>query len=145
MSETTDLPAFRLSGALPSGVTVLEASAGTGKTFTIAALSARYVAEGTPLVMLATFDPHDSESVQRYERVLHLMRDMRRQGAQVLAIANAGDHEVAGIATDTITIKPAREPLMTMAEVIPLQLLAYEIAVLCGCWGRLRDRRCFKR
>src|SRR5437660_6002416 len=37
---------FDLYGALPTGTTVLEASAGTGKTFTIAALVARYVAEG---------------------------------------------------------------------------------------------------
>jgi glucosamine--fructose-6-phosphate aminotransferase (isomerizing) len=87
------------------------------------------VAEGTPLVMLATFDPHDAESVQRYEKVLHLMRDMRRQGAQIIAIANTGDHDVAGTATDTIFIKPAREPLMTIAEVIPLQLLAYVMAI----------------
>ena len=39
-------PAFELFGELPSGTTVLEASAGTGKTFTIAALVARFVAEG---------------------------------------------------------------------------------------------------
>jgi glucosamine--fructose-6-phosphate aminotransferase (isomerizing) len=87
------------------------------------------VAEGTPLVMLATFDPHDAESVQRYEKVLHLMRDMRRQGAQIIAIANTGDHDVAATATDTLFIKPAREPLMTIAEVVPLQLLAYVMAV----------------
>ena len=41
--------AFDVCGPLPTGVTVLEASAGTGKTFTIAALAARYVAEGIPL------------------------------------------------------------------------------------------------
>ena len=41
--------AFDVYGPLPSGVTLLEASAGTGKTFTIAALVARYVAEGTEL------------------------------------------------------------------------------------------------
>ncbi len=42
---------------LPTGITVLEASAGTGKTYTIAALAARYVAEGTPLdrLLLVTF------------------------------------------------------------------------------------------
>ena len=40
---------FDVCGPLPTGVTVLEASAGTGKTYTIAALAARYVAEGTPL------------------------------------------------------------------------------------------------
>ena len=42
-------PPFELCGPLPSGVTLLEASAGTGKTFTIASLVARYVAEGVPL------------------------------------------------------------------------------------------------
>ena len=48
---------FDLCGPLPTGVTVLEASAGTGKTYTIAALAARYVAEGTPLdrLLLITF------------------------------------------------------------------------------------------
>jgi exodeoxyribonuclease V beta subunit len=48
---------FDLLGPLPTGVTVLEASAGTGKTFTIAALAARFVAEGTPLdeLLLVTF------------------------------------------------------------------------------------------
>jgi len=43
---TTAPTPFDLLGALPQGTTVLEASAGTGKTFTIAALVARYVAEG---------------------------------------------------------------------------------------------------
>ena len=42
----TDIAPFDVCGPLPTGVTVLEASAGTGKTFTIAALAARYVAEG---------------------------------------------------------------------------------------------------
>jgi len=48
---------FDVCGPLPSGVTVLEASAGTGKTYTISALTARYVAEGTPLdrLLLITF------------------------------------------------------------------------------------------
>ena len=50
---------FDVCGPLPSGVTVLEASAGTGKTYTIAALAARYVAEGTPLdrLLIVTFTP----------------------------------------------------------------------------------------
>jgi exodeoxyribonuclease V beta subunit len=49
--------AFDVNGPLPTGVTVLEASAGTGKTWTIAALASRYVAEGTPLerLLLVTF------------------------------------------------------------------------------------------
>jgi exodeoxyribonuclease V beta subunit len=57
MSVLTAPAEFDLCGPLPSGVTVLEASAGTGKTYTIAALAARYVAEGTPLerLLLITF------------------------------------------------------------------------------------------
>ena len=49
--------AFDVCGPLPTGITVLEASAGTGKTYTIAALAARYVAEGVPLdqLLLVTF------------------------------------------------------------------------------------------
>jgi exodeoxyribonuclease V beta subunit len=49
--------AFDVCGPLPAGTTVLEASAGTGKTFTIAALTARYVAAGVPLqdLLLVTF------------------------------------------------------------------------------------------
>jgi exodeoxyribonuclease V beta subunit len=53
-----DVQPFDPYGALPTGVTVLEASAGTGKTFTIAALATRYVAEGVvPLeqLLLITF------------------------------------------------------------------------------------------
>jgi exodeoxyribonuclease V beta subunit len=48
---------FDVCGPLPTGVTVLEASAGTGKTYTIAALAARYVAESTRLdrLLLVTF------------------------------------------------------------------------------------------
>ena len=52
-----EIEPFDVCGPLPSGVTVLEASAGTGKTFTIAALAARYVADGWPLerLLLVTF------------------------------------------------------------------------------------------
>jgi exodeoxyribonuclease V beta subunit len=53
----TGTAVFDVCGPLPTGMTVLEASAGTGKTFTIAALAARYVAEGVPLseLLLVTF------------------------------------------------------------------------------------------
>jgi exodeoxyribonuclease V beta subunit len=48
---------FDVCGPLPDRATVLEASAGTGKTYTIAALAARYVAAGIPLdeLLLVTF------------------------------------------------------------------------------------------
>jgi exodeoxyribonuclease V beta subunit len=51
------MTAFDVTGLLPTGVTVLEASAGTGKTYTIAGLAARYVADGRPLdeLLIVTF------------------------------------------------------------------------------------------
>ena len=57
MSVAASDGAFDICGPLPRGVTVLEASAGTGKTYTIAALATRYVAEGIPLeqLLLVTF------------------------------------------------------------------------------------------
>jgi exodeoxyribonuclease V beta subunit len=57
MIDDDQQPPFDLRGPLPTGVTVLEASAGTGKTYTIAALATRYVAEGIPLhrLLLVTF------------------------------------------------------------------------------------------
>lgn len=59
MTATISSPTvFTLEGPLPAGTCILEASAGTGKTFTIAALAVRYIAEqGRPLtdLMIVTF------------------------------------------------------------------------------------------
>lgn len=90
------------------------------------------VSEGTPLVMLATVDHASPDSVQRYEKIVHLLRDMRQQGANILAIANEGDDAVASLATNVLTVKPASELLLPICEVIPLQLLSYVMAINNG-------------
>jgi glucosamine--fructose-6-phosphate aminotransferase (isomerizing) len=90
------------------------------------------VAENTPLVMIATVDPADENSVQRYEKVLQLMRDMREQGANVLSIANTGDEAVGALASRTVYVEERREALLAICEVIPLQLLSYWMAVNNG-------------
>ena len=90
------------------------------------------VSEGTPLVMIATVDRTDPESVERYEKVLHLMRDMRAQGAEILALANTGDAEVAKLATDVISVEETREPMLAICEVVPLQFLSYFMAINNG-------------
>ncbi len=87
------------------------------------------VSENTPLVMLATVDRADPESVERYERVLQLMQDMHTQGAHILALANTGDAAVAQLARHTVFVDAAPEPLLAISEVVPLQLLAYCMAV----------------
>src|SRR3954453_4961100 len=61
---------FDLAGPLPTGTTLLEASAGTGKTFTVAALVARYVAEeGVPRDQLCVIPCGGPASQERRERV----------------------------------------------------------------------------
>ncbi|MGI4829501.1 MAG: SIS domain-containing protein [Janthinobacterium lividum] len=90
------------------------------------------VSEQTPLVMLATVDRTDAGSVERYQRVLQLMEDMRQQGAIIIAIANAGDDDVARVADTVIAVEETSEALLVIAEVIPLQLFAYSMAINNG-------------
>jgi glucosamine--fructose-6-phosphate aminotransferase (isomerizing) len=90
------------------------------------------VSPQVPLVVLATFDPVDPESLLRYEKTVALLYDMREQGARVLALANAGDRTVAALAAHTLWVAPASESLLPMAEVVPLQLFAYFMAVSHG-------------
>ncbi len=76
---------FDVCGTLPSGVTVLEASAGTGKTYTIAALAARYVAQGVPLerLLLVTFTRIATGELR--ERVRERLVEVERGLARRLA------------------------------------------------------------
>ena len=90
------------------------------------------VTASAPLVILATVDRNDSESVLRYEKTVQLMRDMRAQGATILAIINIGDKEAAALATHAIEVQPSSEYLLPVSEVIPLQLLAYFTATQRG-------------
>jgi len=90
------------------------------------------VSPEVPLVVLATVDGDDPESMLRYEKTVSLLYDMREQGARVLALANAGDPTIPALASHTIPIAPASESLLPISEVIPLQLFAYFMAVNHG-------------
>ncbi|HVC46349.1 MAG TPA: SIS domain-containing protein [Terracidiphilus sp.] len=90
------------------------------------------VSDSVPLVVLATVDRALKDSVVRYEKTLQLLADMKAQGATVIAIANAGDCEVAALASDCVAVEPANEYLLPMLEVVPLQLFAYFMALEHG-------------
>ena len=84
---------FDICGPLPSGTTVLEASAGTGKTFTIAALATRYVAEGKAELrelMLVTFGRMATQELR--ERVRERLVSAER-GLADPRLARASDHD----------------------------------------------------
>jgi len=89
----SDAP-FQVCGPLPSGVTVLEASAGTGKTYTIAALTARYVAEGLPLdrMLLVTFTRMATGELR--DRVRERLNAVERGLTDALDGAPAAEDEV---------------------------------------------------
>ena len=90
------------------------------------------VSERVPLVALATVDRNVDDSVLRYEKTLQLFADMKKQGARVIAIANAGDRDVPSLVTDCVFVEPVSEHLLPIPEVIPLQLFAYAIALEHG-------------
>jgi exodeoxyribonuclease V beta subunit len=92
--------AFDVCGELPIGTTVLEASAGTGKTFTIAALAARYVAEGharVPELLLVTFGREATQELR--ERVRERLVSAER-GLRDPAKARAGTDPVLALLAD---------------------------------------------
>lgn len=90
------------------------------------------VSPEVPLVVLATVDQDDPESMLRYEKTVSLLYDMREQGARVLALANSGDGTISSLASHAISVDPTSEALLPISEVIPLQLFAYFMAVSHG-------------
>jgi len=90
------------------------------------------VSDTVPLVSIATFDPGVEASVERREKTLRLLRDLKDQGAKVIAIANAGDTATAELATDCVGVEPTSEHLLPLSEVVPLQLFAYFMALERG-------------
>ena len=90
------------------------------------------VSEHVPLVVIATVDPASEDSRFRYEKTVQLLEDMKKQGARVIAIANAGDKTVAQLSSDCIEIEPVNEHLLIIPEIIPLQLFSYFMALEHG-------------
>ncbi len=82
--------------------------------------------------MLVTRDRNDPDSTLRYERTLHLMRDMHEQGATIVALHIEGDDEAARLSRHSVAISAVDEFLLPMLEVVPLQMLAYFIAIQRG-------------
>jgi glutamine---fructose-6-phosphate transaminase (isomerizing) len=89
--------------------------------------------EDLPVVILAPKDPNDAESVLRYEKTLSNLKEVKAREGKVIALAIEGDEEIKDAADHVLYVPPAPELLLPMLEVVPLQLLAYHIAVRRGC------------
>jgi glucosamine--fructose-6-phosphate aminotransferase (isomerizing) len=90
------------------------------------------VNEQLPVVVLATQDPRDSDSLLRYGKTLVSIREFVERDIPVLAIVSQNDTEMEKIVPRILRVPEAPVLLQPIVEVIPLQFLAYHIAVLCG-------------
>ena len=89
--------------------------------------------ESLPVVVLATRDQSDPASKLRYEKTLSNIQEVTARSGRVITVATEGDTEIGGLVEHVIHIPPAIEMLSPIIEIVPLQLLAYYIAVRRGC------------
>ncbi|MGZ4813961.1 MAG: glutamine--fructose-6-phosphate transaminase (isomerizing) [Terriglobales bacterium] len=89
--------------------------------------------EDLPVVIIATKDNNDKESVLRYDKTLSNLKEVKARSGVVIAIATEGDEEIRESADRVIYVPAAPEVLSPILEIVPLQLLAYHIAVRRGC------------
>ncbi|HET9282097.1 MAG TPA: glutamine--fructose-6-phosphate transaminase (isomerizing) [Candidatus Angelobacter sp.] len=89
--------------------------------------------ENLPVVMVATQDKNDPNSVLRYEKTMSNVKEVTARGGKVIAVATEGDEEIKESVDHVLHVPHAPELLLPILEVVPLQLLAYHIAVRRGC------------
>jgi len=70
---------------------------------------------------------------QTYDKVMSNVQEIKARGGPVIAVVCEGDREVGRLADDLIEVPAVEEFLQPIITVIPLQLLAYYIAVARGC------------
>jgi glucosamine--fructose-6-phosphate aminotransferase (isomerizing) len=68
-----------------------------------------------------------------FDKNMSNMEEIKARKGPIIAVATQGDKEAARKADDVISIPPTLDCLQPLLTVIPLQLLAYHIAVLRGC------------
>lgn len=79
-----------------------------------------------PVVFIAIQD-------SSYEKVVSNIQEVKARKGKVIAIVTEGDEQVRSMADHVIEIPPVEEAFSPLVAVVPLQLLAYHIAVLRGC------------
>jgi glucosamine--fructose-6-phosphate aminotransferase (isomerizing) len=88
--------------------------------------------EQLPIVAIATHDRRDKRSVLRYKKTVANIREFAERRIPVLAVVSHGDREIAKLTQHTVEVPDIPVLLQPIVEVVPLQFLAYYIAVLRG-------------
>ena len=89
--------------------------------------------ENLPVVIIATRDSENELSMIRYEKTISNLKEVKARSGKVIALATEGDEDIKDAADHVIYIPPAPDNLSPILEIVPLQLLAYHIAVRRGC------------
>ncbi len=79
-----------------------------------------------PVFFIATRD-------SSYEKIVSNIQEVKARNGIVIAIITEGDETIRGMADHVIEIPQTDEVLVSLLSVVPLQLIAYHIAVLRGC------------
>jgi len=82
--------------------------------------------ENMPVIVVAANKNH-------YEKVVSNIQEVKARKGKIIAIVNEGDTVIRGLADHIIEIPETDEVLSPLISVVPLQLLAYHIAVMRGC------------
>jgi glutamine---fructose-6-phosphate transaminase (isomerizing) len=89
--------------------------------------------QNLPVVTLATKDSQNPKSVLRYEKMISNIEEVRARQGIIVTLASEGDTRISQLSEHVIRIPEIADPLLPILMIVPLQLLAYHIAVLRGC------------
>ncbi len=85
-----------------------------------------------PLVVLALHHRNDRDSLVFHQKTISNIRDFVKSETPVLALVTEGDQEISDLTPWILPVPDVPMLLQPIVEAVPLQLLAYHIAVLCG-------------
>jgi glucosamine--fructose-6-phosphate aminotransferase (isomerizing) len=68
-----------------------------------------------------------------YDKVMSNLEEVKARGGPVIAVACEGDEDAAAVADEVLYVPEVPEHLQPLVSVVPLQLLAYHVALLRGC------------
>jgi glucosamine--fructose-6-phosphate aminotransferase (isomerizing) len=82
--------------------------------------------EEMPVVFLAT-------NQSAYEKIVSNVQEVKARKGKIIAVVNKGDTQIRALADHIIEVPETEEVLSPLVTIVPLQLLAYHIAIMRGC------------
>jgi glucosamine--fructose-6-phosphate aminotransferase (isomerizing) len=82
--------------------------------------------ENMPVVFLAT-------NQSAYEKIVSNVQEVKARKGRIIAVVNKGDTQIRELADHVIEVPETEEVLSPLVTIVPLQLLAYHIAIMRGC------------